>query len=104
MAKTKAPSRGNKANPYKQQRVTPVEPKPKKVEIIPVAPFEAGEELHTIFNPLFYTITRPIIALSVQQSKFAVSGWTVTVVTSQGPTEIGSWHFFRKNPGHEPTT
>lgn len=59
----------------------------------PVPPFKEGEVVTTRYKPLFYTIEHPTKVLSCQQNKLCVSGWAITVQTSDGDKVLDSQLF-----------
>jgi hypothetical protein len=92
------------ANPYKQQRVTLVEEKPKKVsgeKEWPRPAFNEGDLVTTVFKPLQYNIPRPTRVIEVKQNKLCIEGWALVVETDKGPRELSHTHFSKYKPAPE---
>ena len=88
-------------NKYKQQRVTPVEPKPKKVsgeKEWPRPAFNEGDLVTTVFRPLQYNIPYPTKVIEVKQNKLCIEGWALVVETDKGPMELSHTHFSKYKP------
>lgn len=67
--------------------------KKKSTTTVKAAPFNVGDTVTTIFKSLHYTIHLPTKVMAVRQTEMCMSGWMISVLTSEGEKELDSGHF-----------
>jgi hypothetical protein len=67
--------------------------KKKSALTIKAPPYNVGDTLTTGFKSLHYTIHTPIKVMAIRQTEMCMSGWMISILTSEGEKELDSGHF-----------
>ncbi len=67
--------------------------KKKSTLTIKAPPYNVGDTLTTGFKSLHYTIHTPIKVMAIRQTEMCMSGWMISILTSEGEKELDSGHF-----------
>ena len=75
------------------QKAVELMAKKKSTLVIKAPPFNVGDTLTTGFKSLHYTIHTPTKVMAVRQTEMCMSGWMISISTSEGEKELDSGHF-----------
>jgi len=84
------------SNPYKLQQAKPKEKRSRRV-VVEKAPadLKAGDYAICSFNPLFFSIAKPVMVIEVIENDRYTSGHAVLIDTTAGFKYLDSYYFKR---------